>query len=157
MAGTFTIERGGYGSPEALSKHSRARIEVCRLIFAVVDYDPFRIADLRGQSGDAEMIRCRRAVVLAAKLHTNAAFSEIGRALCRDHSSITRGLTAALRQFREDDAFVDLCERIAERAVLRGRWREAGGQQALELSVSPPDAPAPPPQPQLDFVRGVSG
>ncbi|RSY83130.1 hypothetical protein DAH66_12740 [Sphingomonas koreensis] len=156
MAGGISIERGGYGSPEALSKHSRARIEVCRLIFAVVDYDPFRIADLRTPSLDRELIRCRRAVVLAAKLHTNAAFSEIGRALCRDHSSITRGLDAALILYREDDEFVELCARIAERAVLRGRWREAGGQQALALPVAPPITAPVPPQPLLDFSRGVA-
>lgn len=118
------IEGGGRNlSPEALSSNTGARIEVCRMVFVVVDFDPFQVADLRSQYREAEMVLQRRAVILSARLHTNASFSEIGRALNRDHSSVTRSMDEALKIWRTDDGFVDLVERIAVRSVLRGRWR----------------------------------
>lgn len=155
MGGGTLPERGGYGSPEALSRHSGARIEVCRMVFAVVDFDPFRIADLRSQYRDADLLRQRRAVVWSAKFHTNASFSEIGKALCRDHSSITRSLDEALVMWRTDPAFVELCERISERAVLRGSWRTLGRQPALEFPPIERPQPVVPPQVAFDFGGAV--
>ena len=93
------------------------------MVFAVVDNDPFQVADLRADYRDVELVYRRRAVILSARLHTNAAFSEIGRALNKDHSNITRSMDAALRIWRVDDMFVELVERVAFRSVLRGRWR----------------------------------
>jgi hypothetical protein len=153
--GGILVDRGGYGSPEALSRHCGARIEVCRMVFAVVDFDPFRIADLRSQYRDADLLRQRRAVVWSAKFHTNASFSEIGKALCRDHSSITRSLDEALELWRTDPAFVDLCERISERAVLRGSWRTLGRQNAFDFP--PIERPQPELPAQVAFDFGGAG
>lgn len=93
------------------------------MVFEVVHSDPFQVADLRSDFRDRDLLRQRYAVVVAARLHTNAPFSEIARALNRDHSSICRAMEAGLAMYRADEDFVEVCDRLATRCVRRGRWR----------------------------------
>lgn len=115
-------------SPEALARGAEVRIEIARMVFEVMGDDPALVAQLRGQDGDAQFERERMAVVVTARLRTNATFGEIGRVLCRDVSTMERTIEAGLSLYRSDDEFERLSQRLAFRAVFRGRWRSSSHQ-----------------------------
>lgn len=99
-------------TPEMLARVTGAPVRVCKLVFAVADNDEANMRLIRGPSMDEETLRQRRAVILVAKLHTQATLSEIGRAVGRDHSVVLRGLEQAKRMWIEDADFRALCGRI---------------------------------------------
>ena len=98
-----------YASPHALAQAADAPVQVCRMLFAAVGSDPYQLADMRGPDRDRDMVRLCRAVILTAKLHTNASLPAIGRALNRDHSVVHRGLEEAKTLWVTDPDFRDLC------------------------------------------------
>lgn len=114
-----TLSGGGavmgvrYASPEHLARCAGAPVQVCKLVFAVAESDPVMVAALRSDSTDEDTVRMRRAVLWTAKLHTNASFPEIARALGKDHSSLIRSLGRAVVQWADDHTFRALCAKIA--------------------------------------------
>jgi|GEM_PF-5614476 len=117
-----------YASPELLAGRSGAPIQVCRLLFAVAENDVENVALIRSGKIDEDTMRQRRAVILMARLRTDASYPEIARALARDHSSVDRSAWKALDLWRDDPEFRALCMKIS--------GRERDGLEDLMRSVA---------------------
>lgn len=105
-----------HSDPAKLAHHADAPIRVCRLIFAAAEGCPEIVALIRSDATDHETLRLRRAIIWAAKFHTDSSLPAIGRALNRDHSAVHRGLIAAKMEWLNDAEFRGLAEQVAARA-----------------------------------------
>ncbi len=110
-----------YSSPEALARVASAPLSVCRLIFFVTEGDREHITLLRDGRGDSVTWEERYSIIWVARSFTHSSFSQIGRAMASDHSSIIRGYNRAKLLRRTSREFRALTDRLTDTLAIRHR------------------------------------
>ncbi|MES2987653.1 MAG: helix-turn-helix domain-containing protein [Pseudomonadota bacterium] len=132
IAFAITVDEGAYPNAQQLAQHALEAIfgpigisppvELARRMPDLLVRDIVRrvayetgltFAELIGACRSKRMARARFAVMWLASRHAGKSTTDIGRALCRDHTTVIHGLIRAKEYRASDPAFRLLTDKLA--------------------------------------------